>query len=170
MGLDIRVLTNVRFIAEKVDEDRYSEEDLTSLCNPHFPERSKGMQDGYYTAEHESSFRAGSYSGYGTWRRQLCQWALGVPAEEVWKNPERFEGKPFVELIHFSDCEGYLSTEICKKLAADFESGREKLPEPTGKGDERYIYGSDDYFVDKYNQWAEAFKTAAENNGVVDFC
>lgn len=103
------------------------------------------------------SFRAGSYSGYNEWRRMLCIAVLGVQPEEVWANQEKYEGRPFNELICFSDCEGTRNAEVSKKLAKDFEEFRN-----------RACNGQDEYFIEKYNEWAKAFKIAS-NNGFVVF-
>lgn len=170
MGLDIRVLKNCKFVAEQVEDEQFENGDLTGLFNKDFPDRSKGMQDGYYEAEYDHSFRAGSYSGYSTWRRALCEHFLGVQPQVVWNNPDDYKDKPFFELIMFSDCEGYLSTEVCKKLSNDFESNRDKLPTPIGTEVAEISYGTPDHLIARYNSFAKGLKIAAENNGVLDFC
>jgi hypothetical protein len=155
MGLDIRVLTHMAFV-EKIDDVLLENESEILLQNQSFAPHSVGMRDGYYSFTLDHSFRAGSYSGYGAWRGRLCELMLGVSQSSVWNTFKYYKGKPFVELINFSDCEGYLSTTICKKLSQDFEDNRDKLPD-------------DEDFVTRYNLWAKGLKTAADNNGVLSF-
>ncbi len=43
-----------------------------------------------------------------------------VSAQEFWLNSNSYLGKPFYELIDFSDCEGVLGPQACYKLSKDF--------------------------------------------------
>src|SRR6185503_149712 len=87
-----------------------------------FPDRLDGRVQGYYLTEDEDfHFRAGSYSGYNHWRTKLCRFAFGLEPQDIWTNPERYAGKPFFELIHFSDAEGAIGPETAAKLARDFQ-------------------------------------------------
>ena len=110
------------------------------------------------------SFRAGSYGGYSTWRNMLAEAAGYDSADQVWAG--EFSG-PFVELINFSDCEGYIGPHVSAKLLADFLEYRDEV--------EKYVseaYGDGhefEYFMDRYDCWIGAFETASDN-GVVVFC
>ena len=66
-------------------------------------EQADGLLGGYDGVSAEVGFRAGSYSGYNEWRAILCRMAHGVDPAELWDNPEKYKGKPFFELINFSD-------------------------------------------------------------------
>ena len=139
-----------------------------------------------YTSSNKSeygSFGAGSYSDYNQWRRQLALVAGYGDVENVW-NDESFDTtknfinlrylklkkiddpdyecnvvKPFYELISFSDCEGLIGTEVCKKLYEDFVLFDDKAKETTTQ---------DHYFYKKYLEWKEAFRVASDN-GFVSF-
>lgn len=128
------------------------------LINLNFPGRAEGIEDGVaYNAEHLGSFCAGSYTGYGDWRREL---AYMVGIEDLaawWKNPTTC---PFAELLDFSDCEGVIGPVVSAKLARDFAEWQWKAD----------IFETDDaeYWRKKYGQWRAAFEAASEG-GYVDF-
>lgn len=164
MGLDITAYKNVTLIEvvsgveeyeEKYpDSDRY---DFTYI-NDDFPGRNEPIvHHGVYEVGDKFGLRAGSYSGYNQWRAELSQVALGVMPQMVWHNFDKFAGLPFVELIHFSDCEGILGTVVSKKLLKDFQDYQEEADSHP-----------DRWFAQKYNDWRKAFEYAAEN-GYVDF-
>jgi hypothetical protein len=126
-------------------------------------------------------FRAGSYGGYSQWRGNLAKIAGYESDESVWKDFNRelryvklkkienhkIEMKPFYELIFFSDCEGVIGPEICKKLYQDFVNFEDKV---------KYEYSwpfwdfedSFFYFYELYIKWREAFRVASDN-GLVSF-
>lgn len=164
MGLDIRVYTNLQFVTSNGDCEDDFEYDLDSgvylepLAPPGSPmDRSDGLKRGMYKATCGDAFRAGSYSGYNAWRNQLSLLMLGVPATVVWDNYDAYKDKPFWELIHYSDCEGFIGPQTSAKLAKDFEEHRDKLA------------SADEDFIQRYEYWMNAFKAAAEHNGVVCF-
>lgn len=113
----------------------------------------------------DTSFRAGSYSGYNWWREHLCKFALGCEPGELWEDPEDFEGKPFVELINFSDCEGAIGPRTSAKLAADFASHEPRvaswaeahIEEPDNRG----------YFIELFGEWKRGFELAAQNGFLI---
>jgi hypothetical protein len=124
------------------------------------------------TAESEiGHFRAGSYSGYNQWRNELSIIAGYDSVDQVWKDFDsnirlvklkRIEGenaklKPFYELINFSDAEGLIGPEICKKLYQDFMDFDDKAKEV-----------EDSWIYEKYLEWKEAFKVASDD-GLVAF-
>lgn len=130
-----------------------------------YPEHSLPFKDDdcVKTSGECIKFRAGSYSGYNSWRNQLCQMAHGISDEELWNTPEKYQGKPFYELIDFSDCEGYIGHIFCKKLAKDFEEHYEKAKEFFNNPSDLTGYN-----IGKYEQFMKAFQIASEN-GIVNF-
>jgi hypothetical protein len=161
MGLDISAVQVVEFARERMDDDDWgdAESPLPLIRNQDVPDRGDGLADGLYRRGGESmSFRAGSYSGYNLWRAWLCKAALGVSQEEVWRGGDTaFAGKPFVELINFSDCEGFIGPKTSAKLALDF-----------AEHEARILKGADPYNADRYRKWRQAFEMAA-GNGAVKF-
>ncbi len=66
-------------------------------------------------------FDACWYTGFHLFRHELARLALDVPLEDVWDNPSRFKGAPFVELLDFPDCGGkVIGPDTSAKLRDDF--------------------------------------------------
>lgn len=63
--------------------------------------------------------------------------------------------KPFYELIFFSDCEGTIGYEICKKLYGDFVEF------------DKISSMQDENFYNTYSKFKEAFRVASDNGVVV---
>jgi hypothetical protein len=163
MGLDITAYKNVKLVGTAKDGDEYEEKfDWRKTdyiwAGQAFIERLPPIQPGgVYEYESSFGFRVGAYSYYNRFRANLCRLALGVSPDSVWANYKRFEGRPFAELVNFSDCEGVLGTEVCKKLLKDFEAFQEEASRHT-----------EDYFLESYNNWRRAFEYASDN-GYIDF-
>jgi len=127
-----------------------------------FPERTTPVSEGCYQYAEEFDFRAGSYSGYNRWRDQLSRFAHGVSPETVWGNAD-YVGKPFYELIEFSDCEGFIGPVVATKLSRDFQEHTSEAIKWSRQ------YGAEaDYWLQKYHDWMKAFRLASDN-GVVRF-
>ena len=122
------------------------------LDHSHFPGRVDGLKEGYYRVAETFGFRAGSYSGFNTWRNELAQLTGAASAQEVWGRGA--QPGPFVELINFSDCEGCIGPLTSAKLAADFAAFQDKV----GHG----------WFGEQYARWRKAFEMAADG-GFVEF-
>lgn len=139
--------------------------------HPSFPGRAEGIRCGLpHTRENYEHFRAGSYSGYSRWRRWLAA-VVGISDLEAWwADPDM--SVPFAELLAFSDCEGVIGPVVSAKLRDDFERMRThaiaSADEYARLGGDSNDYEARDYFLRSYDQWHEAFKTAA-NGGWVDF-
>lgn len=159
MGLDIRAYNKMKKIADIPNEEDEQEEyrlefetDSTRIyVNSDFNVEGQ-IIDGYYEHEDYLSFRAGSYSGYNTWRNKLAVIAGYKSANEVWSKTEG----PFFELIFFSDCEGVIGAAASEKLFNDFFSYEEKAKEEL-----------DEYDFEKYVNFKKAFELAKDDGGVV---
>lgn len=159
MGLDITAYSGLKELRARDDDyDNRSIENEVAFCiNDAFPGRNCNIKkDVVYSYTNSLDFRAGSYSGYNMFRERLSQIALLVLPAQVWNNWDTFESLPFCEMINFSDCEGVIGTDICIKLAKDFQDFESK------------IQNEDEYFIEKYGQWKDAFKLASDN-GAVEF-
>ena len=181
MGLDIHAASHLRHVGpmpseEELDrleealekEDKYLSDAYFLMDeNPEgFEQHMAGMKTGLYELSHESeehSFRAGPYSYYNDWRRHLCLFALKVPAEDVWADPDQFAGKPFVELINFTDCDGRIGTTVAAKLAQDFRSHFSQA--------EAYAHTLSEMkdWLEVYVDFLKAFELAAQD-GALKFC
>lgn len=157
MGLDINVYKNLKIVEKpEFDEDGYvlnwdSEwmpGESMVWSEEHFPGRGEGVNPRtVYSWEDKIRFRAGSYSGYNWWRRQLEQFA---------------KGNDFQELINFADNEGVIGSVVSKKLANDFAENLEEAVEFA-------VHLESETWLELYNDWKKAFEMAS-NNGAVEFC
>ena len=205
MGLDISAVSKLEPIEVPEDMEKWSDEwydweseqdgDVYSLySSDSFREQAEGMVDGTYITTDDSQstgFRAGSYTGYGTWRDWLAQSVMnGVlgksgGAEQMWGSADGGDyGLPFMEIINFSDSEGMIGPVASKKLYNDFRkyendvmdwmdekyltqtpihsaSWRDDEDKPIDKGDF-------EWFQSQYQEWKNAFRIASDN-GVVMF-
>ncbi|MEE9374515.1 MAG: hypothetical protein V3V00_15780 [Saprospiraceae bacterium] len=167
MGLDITAYRNIKLISQTVTQEEYeklywNELSFYSFISNDFKGRAKDIHDkSAYSSDEAYSFGAGSYSGYGRWRKWLCENILGAPPIVIWDNYDHYveNKKPFIELIYFSDCEGIIGTEVSKKLYADFKEYENKIP----KSNEH-----DEHMHTMYMEWLECFRLAS-NNGCVVF-
>jgi hypothetical protein len=188
MALDIGSYKNVKLLEDqpKFDCDGEVLPEYSSIkhtiarVNNDFFDRAEGIEDRKaYDYEDYVSFRAGSYTGYSTWREWLAKLA-GYPLTEyedyifgggtttkkchaaaVWDGETK---GPFSELINFSDCEGIIGPVVSKKLLKDFqdfdEKARNSVEDPNGN--------LNDYYYVVYSNFKDAFERASEN-GWVDF-
>ena len=163
MGLDITAYEH--FEMQDIDTSEMTDEQEDDLYEqytrvyPTFPDQAEGLDGWVTTSGKEIGFRAGSYSGYNHWRRTLSEMAYGHGPDTLWEHPEDWKGKPFFELINFSDAEGIIGPKTSAKLAKDFRDNREKAMR---------FAEDNDYFGSLYDQWMEAFTLAADS-GFVKF-
>jgi len=167
MGLDITAYAQLKRaeIPEGVDPWDYADDNnLIHVYNDaEFAAWSRPLTEGYYSVGAvQDGFGAGSYSGYNLWRTSLAKMVHGVRPEKIWDEPEVWKGKPFFEIINFSDCEGTIGTEFCIKLANDFREFAALHPEATLRS------SSSDGFDAKYMLFYSAFDFAS-NGGCVRF-
>ncbi|KWO50055.1 hypothetical protein WT98_17135 [Burkholderia territorii] len=72
--------------------------------------------------------------------------------ETAWK----LDHGPFWELIDFSDAEGTIGPEVCRKVYQDFVQYRDLATQV-----------STPYFYDSYVDWMKAFEMCANNGAIV---
>lgn len=152
MGLDVSFYTNLQWIEEQeIIEYCYENE-----CGEFYKKYENGEivklwaykgfeehndKEGWYYSEYIDGFNAGSYGGYGMFRRELCDHFLKCVINHVWNNPYYYKDKPFYYLINFADNEGTISGKAFQKLKEDFRS----------HDFEHY----DEWITKKYKQWKE---------------
>lgn len=172
MGLDISVYS---YIEEVKDVEKYDEDALCEFYNTYNNNNFLIQLDGlktntYYRITTNSeyySFHAGSYGSYNSWRNQLSIMIGYESAQDAWNNfnynircyklkkiQKEPYIKPFILLIYFSDCEGYISSNISKILYEDFVKY------------DNLAMKQDKYFYEKYCYWKEAFRIASEDGFV----
>lgn len=107
-------------------------------------------------------FRAGSYSGYNSFREQLAQAALDVTPRAVWDRLDFYRERPFFELINFADNEGTIGPLAAADLAQDFRDQRSIVLAAWHDVEE------ESWFTAKYDEWQRAFDVAS-GHGIVAF-
>lgn len=178
MGLDITAYSNLRYIGrhpgdqdeehgydpktyETIHAEGYAYNSFPhALVGPYKVERSaEFISVGCFEVTEKTEthkFRAGSYHGYGEWRRGL----------RTAFNPDADPDLPFFELICFADNEGTLLTQASRELLGDFEAHRDRWTDHLLT---RYVNTTEClFFSSLYEDWTHAFKLAAEC-GLVDF-
>lgn len=158
MGLDIYLYQQVKFVCENTDDVDY--EEMVDDKELHLFFNNKGgcenmAKPGWYSADEGDHVVGRAYSGHNRLRAQLAE-LIGMTDNQIWNDPK--PDIPFVEFINFSDCEGSMDTEVCAELSKDFIEWKDKA-----------LAHEDSYFVKWYLALADAYKTAAENNGVIQF-
>jgi hypothetical protein len=191
MGLDIRVYTNKKEHNIVEEEEYYFDNDY---CLPKYNECFK-LQLGFmneekaYSATHDISFSAGSYSGFNFFRRILFEFiykddtleSFYYKTQNIINNDitricklnrildtnedilSYTRNYPFLEFVCFSDCEGVIDSIICKKLYEDFKNHRDNFIKYTT------IYNNP-YYIKLYDNFMNGFMLAGENNGYLKFC
>jgi hypothetical protein len=161
MGLDIYAISQIKKSVEETD---------LSVYDNGF-NRIGGLEPGFYektnkTTEHQ--FRAGSYSSYNWFRNQLSLCIFGQSSDKIWENPDVFVGRPFYELIDFSDCDGCFGPEASERLHQDFVNNRQNLVKYCI---DKYIDNDDtyDYIIETYDNFTTAFELGKQT-GLVQFC
>ena len=183
MGLDITAYSKITLLDAVFDADGEPIDPATrqpitgdytrAWVTSEFPGRADDIiHRGVYAYDESLGVRAGSYSGYNRWRENLAELA-GYPAVPYERVPGyspsiahrhdagcwRSDGGPFYELICFSDCEGVLGTDTCRKLLGDFDEYDSKAATYTGDST---------YFYEKYREWRAAMALAADG-GMISF-
>lgn len=171
MGLDISAWRRLERCDEPSGDDEQFDTVVEVFASRHFPGRTEGLADGYYTGERcdllgpFGGFKAGSYSGYSAWR----EWLAELAGYRALHDPEHLDrphslgafaatGGPFWELINFYDNEGQIGPVVSAKLAGDFAAWDERAKAASPDGWE----------YDRYKLWQAAFVWAADG-GCVDF-
>ncbi len=166
MGLDIVAFEHATLVSSCDPNSAEHEDHIVAWTDEGMARSLRGLQPGrcYAGSGQQVAFRAGSYTTYNEWRRELAKRALGAPLSAVWANPSRFIGRPFFEILNFSDCEGTIGPIAAAELAADFASLRETvaakpLPDPE----------DEDWFMNRYDAFRTSFRLAAHGGGLVLF-
>lgn len=176
MGLDVTAWERVERVDHEGDEppEPGGYDDHAHLSGD-FRERGDDLEPGWYrTGGERHDFRAGSYSGYNWWRAELGA-LVGTRPEEVWEAakvahretgasleavPERYRDLPFVELLDFTDCDGYVGPRTSAALAADFAEWAERAEARAG------TIANGDYWIETYREFRRAFEVAARGGAV----
>lgn len=175
MGLDISVYKKIDFKSFQSISGKSEEEldelydNMLYLYSEYKPyNQSDDIKEGFYNYEkRDYYFRAGSYSGYNLFRKVLCKSFYGFDPEIIWDKPNDYTNKDFVELINFSDCEGFIGPKTSKKLFNDFVKNENKFNKFLE--DERFDSQTKNNYKLLYNEWKKSFEIASDG-GVVRFC
>ena len=167
MGLDVLALSKVEFAGKEEPADAEERWYLEIRADDDFRGHHDDYPEGFYRPAcgcETHSFRAGSYHGFNRWRNQLAEFALGEPCRDLGdflalvERSEEFAGRPFHDLIFFSDCDGVIAQRVSIVLANDFASHQSRAEEweKDHKG-----------FLEKYKDFWKAFDLAAQGGAVI---
>lgn len=191
MGLDITAYSHLSSVGKHTDDWCNLEDDhgdlmhIQAFAYDSFPESFRGLpilgpprgrsgdllDGGCYVRTDQTQtlgFHAGSYGGYGIWRRDLARQFNPRGAEQ-----QRIPGtwgmvplepeidKPFYEIIWFADNEGCIGPDAAADLLVDF---REYAETYAPEGDGNYL----GYYREKYRNWTRACELAA-HGGLISF-
>lgn len=170
MGVDIGTIKLGNFIKNKLNDEEYEtyEKELDGnlvyvSCDDFGIDHLSKFEEGYYVVEDwfcddKKPYISISYSTYNDFRNQICNMANGVDDSDVWCNYGWYEGKPFVEMVNFTDCDGSFDYVIAEKLLKDFESFRDKAKETLGE-----------WFFGIYQSYIEILKQCVDCKGIVRY-
>jgi len=131
------------------------------------------LTDGEYAESSDTiyhEFRAGSYSEYNRWRENLATSIHGVMPSIIWNSPEKYDGKEFIEIINFSDCEGFFGPKVSAKLYNDFAKNRDKFVSvmESRYGKDSGGFSESGYAIRIYDDFTKGFEIA-KDSGVLIF-
>ena len=174
MGLDCTAYSHLELLPD-VNDDWDDENRIHAFAYAGFERSTRGLADhdvknerwghtfiacrDYSPTEATKTYgwQAGSYSGYGAFRRALA--ALnGHSAEDYW-HEDVPESEPFYELVNFADNEGCIGPEAASDLLADFEQHRDQFHK---------AHAEHPWFPSTYDEWITALRLAADE-GLVRF-
>lgn len=127
-----------------VDSDNLIEVDQATLdyTEKNFNGRTQGLDVGVYSFEDYFDFRAGEYLDYNRFKEKLAKMV---------------SNSQLLELIVFSNCEGFIGSTVSKKLAKDFQDLEQQAKEQL-----------DDTDLATFLNFKKAFELASED-GCVEF-
>lgn len=118
-----------------------------------------------YLCGGKSEWLSIGYGGHRVFRKRLASDLLGVTAEAIWTDPDKFRWLPFFELIEFADNEGTIGPEAASDLAIDFRDFADRADAEWSKPDST---GWAERLHSLYIQWRQLFDLAA-GGGLVNF-
>lgn len=120
------------------------------------------------------SFRAGSYSGFGEFRRLLAL-SVGIDLDNQagfgGKQKEWTKEETYYELLNHSDCEDDLAHWECEQLIDDFTPENREAFSKTLDGEASSSTGDElveaiqmaEYYLGKWDKWKEVIEKCAES-------
>lgn len=137
------------------DWDNLYDLDQVWLENYDFPERSSGWPVGIYQTSGVVDTEQNSYYGFSAFREDIAVAAhpgLLVPDLRA-MSIEELMGVPMGEFIWFSDCQGYLSGEVCARLA----KAAQEIPQPMFRAE---------WYAEKWENWKKLFAMAGGDGAI----
>lgn len=162
MGLDVTAYEHVELVEVRRsssmsddDWDGLYDSGRIWLANYDFPERSSGWPDGIYQPSGKVDSEQNSYHGYSAFREDIAAVAHpGLTVADLRAMPiEELMAVPMGEFIWFSDCEGFLSGEVCARLA----KAANEIPLPEFR---------QEYHAQKWENWMQLFELAADDGAI----
>lgn len=162
MGLDVTYCKGLQSIDREDSTPESIDVRYLGHNSPAFADHASDILPGYYLLLNDGGFRAGSYSGYNSWRSLLCQMANGCDNAARPINGWDY----FDKLIYFSDCDGTIGSTVARELLREFVEFDERAKEFAAQLPDGVRWKENWY--EWYQKWHVAFEYAAQG-GVVLF-
>jgi len=101
------------------------------------------------------------YSSYYHFRAELIRVFYGGISWEEFHQRDEIQGGPFFDLIWFSDCEGCIGPDACKRIDDDFREYSSKT---------RGIDDFDNRFMPMFHRLKNLFEKAIIHDGFLIYC
>lgn len=165
MGLDVIACSHLSIDEQHPDvhsDGEDSEDDNSYIVYKHYGDFSQHIQGLIPKKRYRKTpksetlqFRAGAYSVYSEWRGRLLSTALDINYWILRNDPALCMGKPFSELLTFTNCDGMIGSVVSQKLWKDFQDHEDQFKESWKPAD-----------MELYNQFMKAFELGAKDGMV----
>lgn len=179
MGLDVVAFSHAKYLGDDIEDETMSDKLYVSRCDG-----QEDVMEGFYDSTARSeyySFRVGSYCWAGAWDGHLCYAIHGIPKSIIEKNPNKFRGSAFYELVFAYEAIGPKdSAKLARDFAEHSKRVREYIKAPVSEdpvveellgmkmgGLESPIDSR--RFLKTYRNWQKAFELGAQS-GIVILC
>lgn len=127
MGLSVVAWSNITRIPEPTLFDADGEpvgvpegyrSRVVEVPHPRFRRQlGEDLREGWIIGREEPKYTHFSYLGYGLFRNVVSLSAFGVPAQEVWDNPDKYTTHPLSMLVDFPDNSGWFGYDVVREIA-----------------------------------------------------
>ncbi|HET6250674.1 MAG TPA: hypothetical protein VFE47_23500 [Tepidisphaeraceae bacterium] len=163
MGVVVAAISKARRARKHKRGGDWCFEHHTPVFNWALPVLLDGRPEGCYCSKEGDldcfDFDAGSYGGYNEFRDELSRLAIGIPANELWTNPEPHLESPFVELLLLRPEGNAIGPVTSAKLYRDFTRYAAAARKQWRRKSERWL-------LENYMDFRTAFRIA-KNRGFV---
>lgn len=157
MGLDIHAWSQAERLEHHDDDCDDFNVCVAYVISPEFHTSLAGLDDGaMYRGSGEEAHFSASYSGYNRLRDAISLAGIGVRAQHVWGDAERYSEHPLFPLVNFADNEGTIGPLAAARIHEGLTA--------TGVRD---LVGTDSWALRQFDNLVEVFRVGS--TGMVVF-